>query len=90
MIGGIAVDYYYAVDMGAVKGLVNTIGGVDFDIDIGFDLQGREYKKGLQHMDGQAVFGLSARTQGRKYRRFGRIRRFEPYRPPKENAGGHI
>ena len=56
MLGGnIPVKYYYAVDMSAVKGLVNSIQGVDFDLDIDFEIQGRKYKKGLQHMDGQAV-----------------------------------
>jgi len=56
MLGGdIPVDYYYAVDMNAVKGLVDQIGGVDFDVDIDFKIQGRSYQKGMQHMDGQAV-----------------------------------
>ncbi len=56
MIGGIPINYYYAVDMSAVKELVNAIGGVDFNIDVvDFKMQGREYKTGLQHMDGQAV-----------------------------------
>jgi LCP family protein required for cell wall assembly len=55
MLGGLEVKYYYAVDMSAVKGLVNSIDGVDFDLDIDFELQGRKYTKGTQHMDGQAV-----------------------------------
>lgn len=55
MIGGIPINYYYAVDMSAVKALVNSIDGVDFNIDVDFDIQGRFYKTGMQHMDGQAV-----------------------------------
>lgn len=55
MLGGIPVQYYYAVDMSAVKGLVDSVGGVDFDIDIDFNIQGRSYGTGLQHMNGQAV-----------------------------------
>ncbi len=55
MIGGIPVNYYYAVDMTAVKGLVDAIGGLEFDIDLAFKMQGRKYKAGMQHMDGQAV-----------------------------------
>ena len=48
-----------------LKGLVNTIGGVDFDINIDFDLNGRKYKKGVQHMDGQAVLDyLRVRKEG--------------------------
>ena len=55
MLGGIPVDYYYAVDMGAVKGLVDSIGGLEFEIEMDFTMQGRSYTAGLQHMDGQAV-----------------------------------
>ena len=55
MIAGIPIQYYYAVDMTAVKELVNAIDGVDFDIDVGFQMQGRSYEAGFQHMDGQAV-----------------------------------
>lgn len=56
MLGGdIPIDYYYAVDMNAVKGLVDAINGVDFDVDLDFTIQGRSYTKGPQHMNGQAV-----------------------------------
>ncbi len=55
MLGGIPVQYYYAVDMSAVKGLVDSVGGVDYSVDISFDIQGRSYKTGVQHMNGQAV-----------------------------------
>ena len=55
MLGGIPVDYYYAVTMPAVKQLVDAVGGVDYDLELNFKIQGRSYKKGQQHMDGQAV-----------------------------------
>lgn len=56
MLGGkIPVDYYYAVDMNAVKGLVDSIGGVDYNVDLDFTIMGRSYKEGQQHMNGQAV-----------------------------------
>ncbi len=56
MLGGIPVDYYYAVDMNAVKGLVDAIGGVQgFDVEMDFKMQGRSYTKGVQDMNGQAV-----------------------------------
>ncbi len=56
MLGGdIPIDYYYAVDMNAVKGLVDAIDGVDFDVDIDFKIQGRSYTKGMQHLNGQGV-----------------------------------
>ncbi|MBQ4629117.1 MAG: LCP family protein, partial [Clostridia bacterium] len=55
MIGGIPIDYYYAVTMHGCKDLVDAIGGVYYDLDIDFTLAGREYKAGYQYMDGQAV-----------------------------------
>jgi LCP family protein required for cell wall assembly len=55
MLGDIPVQYYYAVDMNAVKGLANAIGGVDYNVDIDYTIQGRSYIKGLQHLDGQGV-----------------------------------
>lgn len=55
MLGGIPVNYYYAVDMAAVKGLVDSIGGVDFDVAFPFEIQKRSYKAGMQHLDGQGV-----------------------------------
>jgi LCP family protein required for cell wall assembly len=56
MLGGIPVQYYYAVDMNAVKGLADAIGGVqNFDVEQDFDIQGRSYKAGVQDMNGQAV-----------------------------------
>ena len=55
MLGGIPVNYYYAIDMEAVKGLVDEIGGVDYNVDVKFEGEMRYYKEGFQHMDGQAV-----------------------------------
>jgi len=55
MLGNIPVNYYYAVTMPVVKELVDAIGGVDYDIDVDFTMNGRTYTKGMQHMNGQAV-----------------------------------
>lgn len=55
MLGGIEVDYYYGVTMTSLKSLVDAFGGVDYDLDISFNIQGRSYTAGRQHMDGQAV-----------------------------------
>ena len=56
MIGvkGIEIDYYYAVTMTSLKDLVDLCGGLDYDMDIKFHIQGRSYEKGMQHIDGQA------------------------------------
>lgn len=54
-IGGVPVNYYVAVTMPMLKEVVNTFGGVEYDVDLDFKIQGRQYKKGLQHLDGQGV-----------------------------------
>ncbi len=53
MLGGIEVDYYYAVTMTSLKDLVDLCGGLDYDMDISFTIQGRHYDKGMQHINGQ-------------------------------------
>jgi LCP family protein required for cell wall assembly len=54
MLGGeIPVDYYYAVTMTSLKDLVDLCGGLEYDMDISFKIQGRSYEKGMQHVDGQ-------------------------------------
>ena len=55
MLGGIPVDYYYAVTMPAVKQLVDVVGGVDYDLELSYTMMGRRYYKGQQHLDGQGV-----------------------------------
>ena len=55
MLGGIPIDYYYAVTMTSLKSLVDAFGGLDYDLDLTYKIQGRSYVKGYQHMDGQAV-----------------------------------
>ncbi len=54
MLGGIPVDYYYAVTMESVKQLVDIVGGVWYNLEGDFDNGGRYYKAGFQFMDGQA------------------------------------
>ena len=54
MLGGIEVNYYYAVTMTSLKELVDLCGGLEYDMDVSFTIQGRSYQKGLQHIDGQA------------------------------------
>ncbi len=54
-LGGIPINYYYAVTMPAVKSLVDAFGGVDYDLELSFKMAGRSYKQGQQHMNGQAV-----------------------------------
>ena len=56
MLGGIDIDYYYALDFNAVVEIVNDMGGVDFEVDMNYQGQsGNVYKKGFQHLDGDGV-----------------------------------
>ena len=52
---GVPVDYYVGFGMNVVKEVVDAMGGVDYDVDISFTLNGRETVEGYQHMDGQQV-----------------------------------
>lgn len=54
-LGGIPIDFYMGVTMPVVKELVNLIGGVDYNVDLDYTIQGRSYKIGMQHLDGQGV-----------------------------------
>jgi len=54
-IGGIPVDYYVAVEMQAVKDIVDIIGGVWYDVEYEIEMNKRHLSKGYQHLDGQAV-----------------------------------
>ncbi|MDP3446554.1 MAG: LCP family protein [Eubacteriales bacterium] len=55
MLGGIPVNYYYAVTMPAVKELVDAFGGVDYNLDVSFKMMGRSYSMGPTHLNGQGV-----------------------------------
>ena len=43
MLGGIDVDYYYAVTMESVKQIVDIVGGVWYNLEGDFDNGGRYY-----------------------------------------------
>ncbi len=55
MLGGIPVNYYYAVTMPAVKELVDAVGGVDYDLELSYKMMGRSYSAGPNHLNGQGV-----------------------------------
>ena len=63
LLDGLPVDYYFAVDYEAVIGIVDAIGGVDFEMDMDYTSEGRSYSKGPIHLDGVGVLDyLRART----------------------------
>jgi LCP family protein required for cell wall assembly len=73
--GEIPVDYYISVTMQAVKDLANAIGGVEYNMDVNFTINDRTYKKGMQHMDGQAVLDYMRVRKGELSSGFGDLNR---------------
>jgi LCP family protein required for cell wall assembly len=64
VLGGIEIDYYMGVNMYAVKGMVDAIGGVYYDVDVEFTMQGRKMEMGKQHLDGQQVLDYCRARKG--------------------------
>lgn len=63
--GGVSIPYYYGLDFQAVIDLVNSIGGIDFDLDIPLDsLSGKRIANpGHRHLNGEGVLAyLRMRT----------------------------
>lgn len=74
MLGGIPVDYYYAVDFNALVKLVDAIGGVDYEVED--RAYSRTKKKGKQHMTGADVlFYVRVRKAGPQQGDLSRINR---------------
>ncbi len=63
-IGGIPVNYYVAVEMQAVKDIVDILGGVWYEVDYEIDMNGRHLDKGYQLLDGQAVLDYCRARKG--------------------------
>lgn len=55
LLGGVPVDYYLALRFDTVVDLVDALGGIDYEVEGWFKEGGREYKKGMQHLNGQGV-----------------------------------
>ncbi len=74
MLGGLSVDYYYAVDFTSLIKVIDTIGGVDYEVE------NRAYsrlgKKGMQHMNGADVlFYMRTRKAGPEQGDSNRVKR---------------
>ena len=63
-IGGVPVNYYLAVEMQAVKDIVDILGGIWYDVDYEIDMNGRNLSKGYQQLDGQAVLDYCRARNG--------------------------
>lgn len=56
VLGGIRIDYYFAVDMNAMAAIGDEMGGVDFELEMTYKgHSGKGYKKGLRHLDGTGI-----------------------------------
>ncbi len=64
LLGGIPIQYYVGFNMNVVKQVVDAMGGVDYDVDIEVNMNGRKLLPGMQHMDGQAVLDYSRQRKG--------------------------
>lgn len=56
---GVPVNYYALVNMGALKRVVNAVGGVDVDNPFAFTYEGHHFKKGRQHLNGNEALKYS-------------------------------
>lgn len=55
----VPIDYYAVIDMGVLKKVVNSIGGVTVDNPFAFDYEGHHFKKGKQHLNGENALKYS-------------------------------
>lgn len=56
MLGGIEINHYMLVDMGAMIELGKALGGVEFNMDMTYKgMNGVTYRKGQQHLDGNGI-----------------------------------
>lgn len=56
LLGGVKIDAYVLVDMGALVKLCDTLGGVDFNVKKTYTgSSGRKYYAGMQHLDSQGI-----------------------------------
>lgn len=64
LFGDVPVNYYVGFDMQVVKDVVNAMGGVDYDVDVEVNMNGRTLSPGFQHLDGQAVLDYCRQRKG--------------------------
>lgn len=63
LMGGVPIDYYVCIDMDVVVGVVNAIGGVEYDVPYNIYVKGNvRVQKGLQVLNG-ARFLVFARDR---------------------------
>lgn len=55
----VPIDYYAVINMGVLKKVVNSLGGVEVDNPFAFTYEGHHFKKGTQHLNGNEVLKYS-------------------------------
>lgn len=61
---GVPIDYYAGVDMDGLKGVVDAMGGVYYDVDVEIRLNGRHLRTGYQKLSGQQVLDYCRARKG--------------------------
>ncbi|HWQ58285.1 MAG TPA: LCP family protein [Clostridia bacterium] len=64
LFGGVPIQYYAGVNMEGLKAVVDAMGGVDYDVDVRIELNGRILEKGYQHLSGQQVLDYCRARKG--------------------------
>lgn len=55
----VPIDYYAVINMGVLKKVVNSLGGVEVDNPFAFTYEGHHFKKGKQHLNGDQALKYS-------------------------------
>lgn len=71
----VPIDYYAVINMGVLKKVVNTVGGVDVDNPFSFTYEGHHFKKGKQHLNGELALKYSRMRYSDPNNDYGRQKR---------------
>lgn len=71
----VPIDYYAVINMGVLKKVVNTVGGVDIDNPFSFTYEGHHFKKGKQHLNGELALKYSRMRYSDPNNDYGRQKR---------------
>ena len=55
----VPIDYYAVINMGVLKKVVNSLGGVEVDNPFAFTYEGHHFKEGKQHLNGEQALKYS-------------------------------
>src|SRR5699024_3086345 len=71
----VPIDYYAVINMGVLKKVVNTVGGVTVDNPFAFTYEGHHFKKGKQHLNGELALKYSRMRYSDPNNDYGRQKR---------------